>query len=358
LPMISIALADRFSASGARFSEYLGERTVALFGDSAVELRALLTGCGVCTPDWHRKLVVSGEDRVRWTNGMVTNNIRDLAYEHGNYSFILNAQGRIQGDLTIYNRGEYLLATTTALQVERIKEFLDRFIVMDDVEITEVSGELESLAVIGPNSRAVLAAAGLAVSALAPGQVANEEWSRIGYSIARGLLATDDAPGTDSYELWVAAGNSAPFWDALSRAGATPVGSEAIDWHRILRGVPLCGVDLGERDLAQETNQRHALHFTKGCYIGQEIVERVHSRGNVNRSFAGFRVDGPPPAIRSKIILGEKEVGEVTSSAAIPLPGGKQCFALGMIRREGATPGTAVSIDGTTASVAALPFQI
>jgi hypothetical protein len=161
LTMISTALADRFSASGARFAEYLGARTVASFGDSASELRALLTGCGLCAFDWHRKLVITGEDRVRWTNGMVTNNIRDLDYEHGNYSFVLNAQGRIQGDLTIYNRGEYLLATTTALQVERLKEFLDRFIVMDDVEITDVSGKLESLALIGPTSRSVLAAAGL-----------------------------------------------------------------------------------------------------------------------------------------------------------------------------------------------------
>ncbi len=356
--MFSTALADRFSASGARFAEYLGARTIASFCDSTAELRALLTGCGLCALDWHRKLVITGEDRVRWTNGMVTNNIRDLAYEHGNYSFVLNAQGRIQGDLTIYNRGEYLLATTSALQVERLKVFLDRFIVMDDVEITDVSDKLESLALIGPNSRAVLDAAGFAVPALGPGQVANLEWERIGCSVARGVLASNDAPATDCNELWVAAGNCASIWDALARAGATPAGSEAIEWHRILRGVPLYGVDLGERELAQETNQRHALHFTKGCYIGQEIVERVHSRGNVNRSFAGFRVDGPPPAPGSKIIFGEKEVGEVTSSAAIPLPTGTPCFALGMIRREAAAPGTAVSIDGVTASVASLPFQV
>jgi aminomethyltransferase len=356
--MISTALADRFSASGARFAEYLGARTVVSFGDSAAELRALHTTCGLCALDWHRKLVITGEDRVRWTNGMVTNNIRDLAYEHGNYNFVLNAQGRIQGDLTIYNRGEYLLATTSALQVERIKEFLDRFIVMDDVEITDVSGKLESLALIGPSSRAVLAAAGLVVPALVPGQVANAEWNGIGYSVARGVLANDAAPETDCYEIWVAAENSAPFWDALASAVATPVGSDAVDWQRILRGVPLYGVDLGERELAQETNQRHALHFTKGCYIGQEIVERVHSRGNVNRTFAGFRVDGLPPATKSKIVFGGKEVGEVTSSAAIPLPGATQSFALGMIRREAAAPGTAVTIDGTTASVAALPFQI
>jgi folate-binding protein YgfZ len=148
------------------------------------------------------------------------------------------------------------------------------------------------------------------------------------------------------------------MWDALANAGATPVGSEAVEWHRILRGIPLCGVDLGERELAQETNQRHALHFTKGCYIGQEIVERVHSRGNVNRTFAGFRVDGAPPAIKAKVVFGEKEVGEVTSSAAIPLASGTRSFAFGMIRREAATPGTAVSIDRATASAAALPFKI
>jgi folate-binding protein YgfZ len=146
--------------------------------------------------------------------------------------------------------------------------------------------------------------------------------------------------------------------DALVAAGATPTGTIALDWHRILRGVPLSGVDFGERELAQETNQDFALHFSKGCYVGQEIVERVRSRGNVHRTFCGFAIEGEPPAVKSRIVLADKQVGEVTSSATIPLSNGTRTFALGVIRREAAAPGTSVSIEGANATVASLPFQL
>ncbi len=112
------------------------------FGDTATEFRALLEGCALLDMSWQAKLVLAGEDRVRWLNGMVTNNVRDLALGHGVYSFVLSAQGRIQGDLVAYNRGDYLLVTTDREQAPTIAEIFDRYIIMDDVEVADISDKL------------------------------------------------------------------------------------------------------------------------------------------------------------------------------------------------------------------------
>ena len=120
-------------------------------------------------------------------------------------------------------------------------------------------------------------------------------------------------------------------------AGATPVGADALELRRISFGIPKFGVDIRERDLPQETGQTRALNFTKGCYLGQEIVERIRSRGAVHRQFSAFSVEGTLPEPGAKILAGEKdekEVGEITSSAILPLPGGDRPVALGYLRRE------------------------
>jgi folate-binding protein YgfZ len=118
------------------------------------------------------------------------------------------------------------------------------------------------------------------------------------------------------------------------------------------------GTDIGERELPQETGQEYALHYAKGCYIGQEIVERIHSRGNVNRVFSGIRVEGEvAPERGTKIKAGEKEVGEVTSSAVVPIGGSNHAIALGYLRREAATPGTQLKIGQRNGTFVRLPFE-
>lgn len=284
---------------------------------------------------------------------MVTNNVRDLQPNRGNYSFILNAQGRIQGDITVFNRGDFLVGETESEHAGRIKEFFDRFIIMDDVEVTDVTDKLSSIGIVGPMVSAVLERVGLLPSALAPGQIVDANWRGIGYSLLR-----DPVEASEMYEIWVSPESAREFLQALAQAGATPVGDIALEWFRILRGVPLFGTDISERELPQETAQMHVLHYTKGCYIGQEIVERIHARGNVHRTFTGFELEGPSVARGTKIVFGDKEVGEITSSAQIPLPDGERVFALGYVRREAATPGTEVKVGEVPATVSALPFAI
>ena len=343
---------DKLLSAGARLGSYRGAETPASFGDTASEFRALLRGCGLYDMSWQAKLVLSGEDRVRWLNGMVTNNVRDLALNHGVYSFLLNPQGRNQGDLVSYNRGDYLLVATDREQAPRIAEIFDRYIIMDDVEIGDISDKLGAIGIAGPESATVLSKAGIDIARLEPEEVADLVWHEIGISVVGSVLPLN------GYEIWSTAENLEQVWDALIAAGATPVGSDALELYRIARGIPRFGIDLRERDLPQETGQLHVLNFAKGCYVGQEIVERIRSRGNVHRSLVGFEVDGEAPAAGSKVSADGKDVGEITSAAAVPLADGSRTLALGYVRREFGEPGTQVRIGEAAAVVKALPFDI
>ncbi|HUK88585.1 MAG TPA: hypothetical protein VLT85_13035 [Terriglobales bacterium] len=347
--MPATPLSTHPAAAGSARGDYRGAETAARFGAVADELAALRAGCGLFDLGWRAKLLITGSDRVRWMNGMVTNNIRDLAPGHGNYNFLLNAQGHIQGDLYVYNRGEYLLADTDAAQAPRLREIFEKYIIMDDVEITDAGEKLTALGVAGPRSRGVLEAAGLKLRALAPLEVEDLTWNAVGLSLVR------RQGDVERHEVWLAPANASALWDALVKAGALRVGSEALELRRVELGAPRYGVDIRERDLPQETGQERALNFTKGCYLGQEIVERIRSRGAVHRAFTAFRVADAAVGPGDKVLAGGKEAGEITSVACLPSEKGPCTLALGYIRRETAAPGAEVEIGGSKATVVALP---
>ncbi len=335
----------------ASATDYRGAITAARFGDPQAEFAALRSGCGVYDLGFRAKISLTGSDRVRWLNGMVTNNVRDLAAAQGVYAFLLNPQGHILGDLYAYNRGESITVDTDRAQAEKILATFDHYIIMDDVEVADLSEQLTALGVCGPKSGEVLAAAGFAIPEMRSLQVRSATWQGTECTLVRG----EDSEHP-SYEIWLAAGGVRSLWEALRAAGATPVGSEALELERIVAGIPRYGIDIRERDLPQETEQARALNFNKGCYVGQEIVERIRSRGAVHRKFTGFIADGPAPiAAGMKIVASEKEVGEVTSSATLLLAGKEKIVALGYIRREIGTPGREVSLGRAQATVVPLP---
>jgi folate-binding protein YgfZ len=349
----------------SRMGEYRGATTAAAFSDPASELAALRAGCGVYDLGFRAKIALAGKDRVRWLNGMVSNNIRDLAAGHGVYAFILNPQGHILGDLNAYNRGESLLVDTDRSQAEKILAIFRKYIIMDKVEVSDLSEQLTALGVSGPKAREVLIACGFELPELAALQAGDLHLNDIKW---RGVDCTLVHSDENSYEIWLAPGEVRNLWDALTAAGATPVGGEALETHRILSGVPLYGVDIRERELPQETEQARALSFTKGCYIGQEIVERIRARGNVHRMFTGFVVEnGAVVAPGAKVVARDnatadkaavdKDVGEVTSVALLPGESGRS-VALGYIRREVGAPGREVVIGAAAAKVVKLPFEV
>ncbi|MGH9496840.1 MAG: YgfZ/GcvT domain-containing protein [Candidatus Sulfotelmatobacter sp.] len=349
------ALQAHSEGLGAAVADYRGAETASRFGDPQAEFAALHTSAGVSDLGYRAKISLTGADRVRWLNGMVTNNIRDLAADHGVYAFLLNPQGKILGDLYAYDRGDSITVDTDASQIEKILATFDHYIIMDDVEVRNLSSEITALGVTGPKARDILAGAGFTIVELEPLQLQAISWQNLDCTIVRNDVPHND-PQFAGYEIWVAPENVRQLWDALVAAGATPIGSEALELHRIVCGMPRYGVDIRERDLPQETDQARALNFNKGCYVGQEIVERIRSRGAVHRKFFGFVADAPiTPG--TKIIAAEKEMGEITSAAIVEAPSGDKTVALGYIRREAAAPGREVTIGAAKAIVASLPFS-
>src|ERR1700736_6588718 len=156
------------------------------FAKVRTEFGALLSGCGIYDLSARAKIALTGGDRTRWLNGMVTNNIRDLAVGDGVYAFLLNPQGHILGDLFAYNRGESITVDTDSGQVDKILATFDHYIIMDDVEVTNLSEQLTALGIAGPKSQTVLAAAGFAIRELQPLQLRSESWQGMDCTLVRG----------------------------------------------------------------------------------------------------------------------------------------------------------------------------
>jgi folate-binding protein YgfZ len=345
--MSGTSLNDKLPAMG-RLVEYCGAQTPGRFSSPEEELAALRTSCGVFDLGWRAKLVVAGRDRTRWLNGMVTNNIRDLAPSHGVYSFLLNAQGHIMGDMYVFNRGESFQIDTDRSQMEKLTQLLKKYIIMDQVVLSEAGqNSLTSLGVEGPSAKDVLVQAGFEPSELQALEVEDRMWHDAALSLVRTLQG--------GYMIWLPREHAGGMWEVLVAAGATPVGAEALEMWRIVAGMPRYGMDIRERDLPQETAQEQALNFSKGCYIGQEIVERIRSRGAVHRRFTGFRFEGQAPSPGTKIERDGRELGEITSVATLP---GSKAVGLGYLRCEAGGPGTTIEAGGVTATVSELPFNI
>jgi len=351
--MSQTALYPWLASSEARTGLYNGVETALSFGSTAEELAALRSGCGVFSLGWRARINVTGKDRVRWLHNMVTNNVRDLPPNRGNYNFVLNAQGRILGDMYIYNRGESLLLETDAGQAEALVNAMKRFIIMDKVEMAREDEGVVALGVCGPKAESVLAGAGMDVSGMQPLEVRDLSIEGVQATLARG---PEQRPGW--FEIWLPMEAAPRLWAGLGRAGATRVGAEALEVWRVLRGIPNYGQDIRDRDLPQETEQMQALNFTKGCYIGQEIVERIRSRGQVHRKFVGFIFGETIPAT-GKYEPEGRLIAEITSIARVPVSGGEKGINLGLgyVRHEALAAGPTIDLKGIAATVTGLPFE-
>ena len=350
LTMAQTGIHSGLVLNGGRFGEYLGVKTALGFSTPIQELEILQSGCAVCDLNWRALINVTGKDRVRWLHNMVTNNVRDLHVNRGAYNFVLNAQGRILGDLNVFNRGESLLLETDRNQVETLLATLRRFIIMDKVELVDLGSGITAIGIAGPNSEHVLVGAGMNVSGMQPLEIRDQIIDEGAVQIIRGA---EQKPNW--FEIWMGATNAPAIAKKLIECGAQPVGAEALDMWRVLRGIPQYGKDIRDRDLPQETGQMQALNFNKGCYIGQEIVERIRSRGQVHRNFRGFEFAGSAPSL-GKFESEGRSIAEITSVARVPRAGGEREIALGYVRVEAVPENGLLSLNGTQARVVNLPF--
>jgi folate-binding protein YgfZ len=326
-PLAELLLAAAPGGVQPELAAYCGSLALNRLDAAEAETAALAFGTAVHDLGWLRRVAVRGEDRFRWLSGMVTNTVNDLAPNAGAWNLVLNAQGRILGDLHVWREGEELSLVIAADQHDKLLAHFDRFIIMDDVELLPESDAALGLA--GPLAAELLERLGLPALP-EPMTSLRAEWNGQPLRIVRayGVLVPH-------YELWTQADQISALWKALVEAGATPVGADALEAFRIAEGFPAYGIDIAERDLPQETSQLRTLSFSKGCYQGQEIVERIRSRGSVHRHLRPLELFGPVPAAGSELTLeGGAAAGQITSAAELPLAAGVRVFALGMIRGE------------------------
>jgi folate-binding protein YgfZ len=332
---------------------------------SEAQLDALLRSAAIAPLDSTGWIRVTGSDRVRWLNGMVTNAIQTLAPGDGCYNFVLNAQGRIQGDLTAWMLEDAILLETSRDQLPALLAHLDHFIIMDDVQLADISEQRSGLLIAGPDAlRTVQGLGGVPCSTPAPPtqlpatlslKQTSYHGSPVGLIRAHGSLVP-------RFEVWTDSETIAQISAEL--ASTALVSPEALEALRILEGTARYGTDIRNtataHDLPQETAQTRALHFSKGCYLGQEIVERIHSRGNVHRTLSGFELTGalPEPSTALAAESFPRPVGELTSVAAIPLGTGTIQLALGYIRREVLDKKLPLEYPGGTATPIALPYTL
>ncbi len=347
--MTQTALSTIPEFAGLERGVYNGVETALRFTAPAQELEALRSNCGIFDLSWRTLITATGKDRVRWLHNMVTNNIRELAANRGCYNFVLNAQGRIQGDLYVFNLGESLLLETDRAQADALLPTLKRYIIMDKVELVSAGDSLAAIGVCGPTSEAMLHKAGIETQGMEPLEIREITCAGAAAKLIRG-------PQQKShwYEIWIEPSKVAEVWKALLASGAQPVGAEALEMWRVLHGIPQYGVDIRDRDLPQETEQMQALHFSKGCYIGQEIVERIRARGQVHRKFTGFEFESDIPS-PGKFDADGRTLAEITTMATVP--GGQRKIGLGYVRREAGEAGSTVDLNGAKAKIVALPFE-
>jgi folate-binding protein YgfZ len=316
------------AATPHRLVPYRGVLTPQELDAPIAESEALANGAAGHDLGWLKRVAVRGEDRFRWLSGMVTNMVNDLGENGGAWNLVLNAQGRIQGDLTVWREGDQLEIEIAADQYDRLLAHLDHFIIMDDVELVPLSGDA-ALGLTGPQVHEVLARVGLPTLS-EPMTFTRVEWNGMDLRIAREYGAA-----AAHYVLWAPEAQLGKLWMYLRTAGAIPVGSASLDAFRIAEGIPAYGIDMAERDLPQETSQLRALNFSKGCYLGQEIVERIRSRGNVHKHLRQLELFGPVPAAGTGLGLDGGTVGgAITSAAELPLASGSRVFALATMRAE------------------------
>jgi folate-binding protein YgfZ len=321
----------------------------------AEHYRALREGAGLRDRSDIGKAEVEGRDRASFLQGMLSNDIKTLAPGQGCAAAFLDAHGKVMALLRVYALADRLLLELPPRLTEKTLQLLDKYLISEKVTFEPMDEAYAVLSLQGPQAPALLE--GLAGGSLDAAPHAHAELTLAG--ITARVIQRSEFGALPGFFLWVAPEDSPALARALREAGAVAVGDEAAEVLRVESGEPVFGIDLDETVLLPELGREDLISYTKGCYIGQELVARVKYRGHVNRALAGLRLEGDTvPAPGVPVMAEGKEIGRVTSavrSLALGHP-----IALGYIRREHLEPGSSVAVGAgdppIPARVAALPF--
>lgn len=344
-------------AAGAQLAEYFGFLLPARFSDTREEYHYARKSAAVADKNYRAFFEFTGPDRARYLNAILTNNIRDLQPGQGVTSLLLNPQGHILAELDTYALSDRLLAATYAMIRERTATTLDKFIIMDDVILEDVTDQLGVISMEGPATPGIVAALGAPPLELL-GELGHADTEVAGIHCRVVHRSPGGIPGAE----FIAMRELLPkLWQTLVQAARAhrggPVGYDALSALRLEAGIPWFGYDFDETVIPHEAGLEGShISYTKGCYTGQEIVERVRSRGHVNRLRVGVAFTGDAvPTPKTPLFSGAAEVGHVTRAAF--------SFALGRpigmayLRREHNSTGSRVTWAGGEAEVIELPLK-
>ena len=302
--------------------------------------RALRSGAAWVNVSARGRIAVTGRDRARLLHNITSNEVKKLSPGAGCYAFLLTPQGRIQADLVLLAFADRFLIDTEPELRDKVQQHIRRYIIADQVTLEDVTASTASVALEGPGAAGMLAAMGAPVPGADYEHLSWGEWTvaRIGLT------------GQPGFRFFGPAEADSQLQSKLAAAGAKPASETDIRQVRIENGRPRYGEDIRETSLPQETGAMHAVSFTKGCYLGQEIVERIRAQGHVNKKLVGLEIAASEPfPPGSKLTIGGGEAGEITSS--VHAPESDKVWALAYVRTAYAEPGKVLEVNGVAAVI-------
>jgi folate-binding protein YgfZ len=366
--VLDTPLAATHARAGAKMGVWFGCALPDTFGDAAREFRQAHESVALVDKNYRAYLSFTGPDRLRYLNAVLTNDIKGLSAGQGNLSLLLNPQGHILAEIETYAFADRLFCVSYAMIRERLVEVLDKFIIMDDVTLTDETERFGTLALEGPRAAMVVKnLAGIDLEPLSELAGVDAEILRFAPDDTFGKTATGEAipcrivkrspGGVAGAEFAVEREKLAPLWEILLEAtqkqSGGPMGYAALSGLRLAQGVPWFGYDFGEKQIPHEAGlQDSHISYSKGCYTGQEIVERVRSRGQVNRQRVGLLFSGEAvPEAGTPLMMEGKEAGFVTRAAKAWDSVPARVLGMGYVRKEGNATGTKLQWAAGTATV-------
>jgi folate-binding protein YgfZ len=359
--MSSLSLHEFHNGLNAQFDEVNGAEVVSHYDDWLAEHAALRNSAGVLDLSFRSRLCLLGNDRKNFLNGQVTNNVKDLQVGQGCYAALITAKGKMQSDLNIYNLESEILLDFEPGISDAVKERLEKYVIADDVQIMDVAPHYGLLSVQGPKGAEVINALQIG---LLPPEKSLHFFSAKDETLGEIYLMNNPRTGSAGFDLFVPTNSLSAVADKLI-AAAKEVGGRACGWSaleiaRIEAGIPRFGADMDETNLPPEAGlESRAISYTKGCYIGQEVIARIRTYGQVAKALRGLRLADDLknlPVKGDKLFLGEKEVGYITS--AIASPSLKANVALGYVRREANKVGTILVLRSQDADSAVTVVEL
>jgi folate-binding protein YgfZ len=333
---------------GARFFECEGWELPEHFGDPLREYESVTAGIGALDLCYIGKLAVSGKDRVRYLNGMLSNDIRSLAPGTGCHAALLSRQGHVEADVHVYSFADDLRLECPQACTARMVETLRKFAVADDVMTEDRTSTLAILSLQGPRAREAMEKT--VGATLEPGSCYSHHTFRCG--AGEWSVALRDRTGSGGYDLWLPVEDAEVVWRRwLEVDRIQPVGYRSLDILRVEAGIPWYGRELTDRTLPMEAGLEDAVSLNKGCYRGQEIVARVMHRGSLDRALGGVAIDGEQvPESGAEIHARGVRIGRVTSAVRSPALG--KPLALAILKKDFLAAGTTVEIPHGTGRLA------